>query len=139
MKRNNIGRVVAISSSYSHLSRSGRSSYSISKAGLEALIRSVSVEYAQFDIDCNIIVPGFIDTPLTAQNLSPANLIKTQERIPKQRLGKPREVARLVTFLLDPETTYITGQKIHIDGGYSINWANFQSALKYYLEMETTL
>jgi NAD(P)-dependent dehydrogenase (short-subunit alcohol dehydrogenase family) len=121
MKKKKFGRIVAISSSYSTLSRVGRSSYSISKAALEALIRSVAVENAESNIIANSVIPGFIETPLTRKNNSEEQIKKLLERVPVNRLGTPSEVAKLAAFLMAEENTYITGQSIKIDGGFSIN------------------
>jgi len=121
MRKKNLGRIVAISSAYSTLSREGRSSYSISKAALEALIRSVAVENAEFNILSNSIIPGFIETKLTKKNNSEEQIKKLLERVPVKRLGTPNEVARLASFLVSEGNTYITGQSIKIDGGFSIN------------------
>jgi 3-oxoacyl-[acyl-carrier protein] reductase len=121
MQNRKFGRVVAISSSYSTIARNGRSSYSISKAALEALIRSIALEHAQGNVIANSIVPGFIETPLTIKNNNHNQIGKILERIPMQRFGSPLEVANLVSFLISEKNTYITGQSIRIDGGFSIN------------------
>ena len=121
MKTRNFGRIVAISSTYSALSRLGRSSYSISKAALEALIRSVAVENAESNILANSILPGFVETSLTHKNNNEEQIKKLLERVPIKRLGTPDEVAKLTAFLMAPENTYLTGQSIKIDGGFSIN------------------
>lgn len=121
MKDRKFGRIVAISSTYSTLSRMGRSSYSISKAALEALIRSVAVENAEFNILANSILPGFIETSLTHQNNNEEQINKLLERVPINRLGTPDEVAKLAVFLVASENTYLTGQSIKIDGGFSVN------------------
>jgi NAD(P)-dependent dehydrogenase (short-subunit alcohol dehydrogenase family) len=121
MKKNRYGRIIAISSSYSTITRLGRSSYSISKAALEALIRSVGLENAQNNILANSVVPGFIETPLTVKNNDRFQLEKILERIPMGHMGKPSDVAKLVWFLMSEQNTYITGQSIRIDGGFSIN------------------
>lgn len=121
MKTRNFGRIVAISSTYSALSRLGRSSYSISKAALEALIRSVAVENAESNILANSILPGFVETSLTHKNNNEEQIKKLLERVPIKRLGTPDEVAKLAAFLMAPENTYLTGQSIKIDGGFSIN------------------
>jgi 3-oxoacyl-[acyl-carrier protein] reductase len=115
------GRVIAISSAYATVARDGRSSYSISKAALEALIRSIAVENAQSNIIANSIVPGFIETPLTLKNNTQLQVDKILERIPMRRFGSSIEVANLVSFLISEKNTYITGQSIRIDGGFSIN------------------
>ena len=121
MQRNKYGRIIAISSSYSTITRSGRSSYSVSKAALEALIRSVGLENAQNNVLANSVVPGFIETPLTIKNNDRFQMEKILERIPVGYLGKPSDVAKLVWFLMSEQNTYITGQSIRIDGGFSIN------------------
>jgi 3-oxoacyl-[acyl-carrier protein] reductase len=121
MQNRKFGRVIAISSAYASVARGGRSSYSISKAALEALIRSIALEHAPSNIIANSIVPGFIETALTAKNNSQIQIGKILERIPMQRFGSPLEVANLVSFLISDKNTYITGQAIRIDGGFSIN------------------
>ena len=121
MQKNRYGRIIAISSSYSTITRSGRSSYSVSKAALVAMIRSVGLENAQNNILANSVVPGFIETPLTAKNNDQFQMEKILERIPMGYMGKPSDVAKLVWFLMSEQNTYITGQSIRIDGGFSIN------------------
>lgn len=121
MQENRYGRIIAISSSYSTITRAGRSSYSVSKAALEAIIRSVALENAQNNILANSIVPGFIETPLTLKNNDKVQIEKILERIPTGHMGKPSDVAKLVWFLMSEQNTYITGQSIRVDGGFSIN------------------
>lgn len=121
MSEMGFGRVVAISSAYSNLARFGRSSYSISKASLETLIRSIAVEYGSKNVLANSVVPGFIDTPLTRKNNNEKQIEQILSRVPLGRLGRPEEIAHIVQFLLSPENTYITGQRINVDGGFSVN------------------
>jgi len=121
MKKRKFGRIVAISSSYALIARDGRSSYSISKAALEALVRSVAIENASFNILANSVIPGFIETPLTLKNNNEAQIQKIIERIPVGRLGTTNEIAIMVNYLISESNTYLTGQSIHIDGGFSIN------------------
>lgn len=121
MQKNRYGRIIAISSSYSTITRVGRSSYSVSKAALEGLIRSVSLENAQNNVLANSIVPGFIETPLTRKNNDKFQIEKILERIPMGHMGKPSDVATLAWFLMSEQNTYITGQSIRVDGGFSIN------------------
>jgi 3-oxoacyl-[acyl-carrier protein] reductase len=121
MQKRKYGRIIAISSSYSTITRTGRSSYSVSKAALEALIRSVGLENAQNNVLANSIVPGFIETSLTLKNNDKSQIEKILERIPMGHMGKPSDVAKLVWFLMSEQNTYITGQSIRVDGGFSIN------------------
>ena len=113
------GRIVAISSAYSPRARPGRAAYSASKAALEALIRSTAVEYARSGILANSVAPGFVDTELTWTNNDSVAMASLLAQVPIGRLAKPEEVAKIVAFLLAPENTYVTGQTIAVDGGWS--------------------
>lgn len=113
------GRIVAVSSAYSLRARSGRAAYSASKAALEALVRSAAVEFASSGVLANAVAPGFVDTELTRANNDPATVAALLERVPIGRLATPEEVADVVAFLLAPSNTYITGQTIAVDGGWS--------------------
>jgi 3-oxoacyl-[acyl-carrier protein] reductase len=107
------GRIVALSSVAALLGNRGQVNYSASKAGLIGASRALAQELAKREITVNCIAPGLIETemvePGTAQRMLPL--------IPAQRLGRPEEVAALVSFLLSDEAAYITGQAISINGG----------------------
>lgn len=120
MQRNDFGRVVIVSSLYASRAREGRSAYSISKAGLEALARSAALEYSKFGVLVNIVAPGFVLTDLTAKNNTPEEISNLTSQIPLNRLAKPKEIASLVSYLASKKNTYITGQTINVDGGISI-------------------
>jgi 3-oxoacyl-[acyl-carrier protein] reductase len=120
MVKNGEGRVVFISSAYALKSKEGRSAYSASKAAMEAFIRTCALEYSRQNILFNSIAPGFIETDLTLANNSATQIKELIERIPLGRLGNPIEIAELVKFLGSPSNTYITGQTINIDGGFSL-------------------
>lgn len=120
MIENGEGRVIFISSAYALKSKEGRSAYSASKAAMESFIRTCAVEYSQQNILFNSIAPGFIETELTFANNNAKQIKEITDRIPIGRLGLPVEVAQLVNFLGSPKNTYITGQTINIDGGFSI-------------------
>jgi len=113
------GRIVAISSAYAVRSREGRAAYSASKAALESLIRSVTVEYASFGVLANAVAPGFVDTELTRLNNDEESIARLLERVPVGRLAEPQEIARTVAFLLSPENRYISGQVLSVDGGWA--------------------
>jgi len=112
------GRIVNISSCYSLVSRSGRSAYSASKAGLNALTRTASLEYAGFNILINAVCPGFINTEMTRQNNTPEQISALCDQIPMNRLGMPEEVADFVFYLGSEQNSYITGQTMIVDGGF---------------------
>jgi 3-oxoacyl-[acyl-carrier protein] reductase len=120
MATENFGRIVAISSLFASQSKQGRAAYSSSKAALEAFVRSVALEHAGQNVLANIIRPGFVDTDLTRRNNSLEEIKRLEGKIPIGRLATTDEVARLASFLLSAENTYITGQSISIDGGFSL-------------------
>ena len=114
------GRMVFISSIWAHRSRSGRSNYALTKGGVSAYSRGLSIDLAPSGILVNSVSPGFVDTELTRAPMNEEVLSRLEARIPLGRLAEPREVAGLVAFLVSPLNSYITGQDFLIDGGYSI-------------------
>jgi len=114
------GKIIFISSLYSRRSRIGRSQYSISKAAQDAYMRSLALEFASKGLIINSVSPGFINTPLTKLNNSNLQIFELTTRIPMSRLGEPSEIARVVSFLASESNTYITGQDLVVDGGFSL-------------------
>jgi NAD(P)-dependent dehydrogenase (short-subunit alcohol dehydrogenase family) len=119
MVERKFGRIVNMSSIWSVVSKPGRLAYSISKAGLNALTRSLAVELARFNVLVNAVAPGFVDTALTRQNNSPEEIETIRRSIPMERLALPEEIAEVVAFLCSERNTYITGQTIPVDGGFT--------------------
>ena len=119
MVERGFGRIVNISSVWSVVAKPRRLAYSISKAGLNALTRSLAVELARFNVLVNAVAPGFVDTALTRQNNSPEEIEAIRRSIPMERLAKPEEIAEVVAFLCSDRNTYITGQTILVDGGFT--------------------
>lgn len=119
MARRGFGRLVAISSVYASRNRAGRAAYSASKAGLASLMASVAVEFAGSGILANTVAPGFVDTEMTHQNNDAATIAKLLERVPVGRLASTSEIADAVAFLISPSNTYITGQELAVDGGFT--------------------
>lgn len=116
MLKNKRGRIVNISSTSAAIGNKGQANYAAAKAGIEAFSRSLAKELGSRGISVNAVAPGFINTDMTTNNegVIQANLI---EDIPLGRFGEPEEVAHLVSFLCSNESSYITGQTIHINGG----------------------
>lgn len=114
------GRIVAISSLYGTKSRNGRFNYSVSKAALERFVEYLALEYGQFGILSNSILPGFIDTKLTQKNNSVEKIKELQSQIPLGRLGTPGDIAYAVRFLISKSNKYINGHSLIVDGGYSL-------------------
>jgi Tropinone reductase 1 len=124
---------------YSLLSRSGNASivnvssvagithlrtgtvYAMTKAALNQLTRNLAVEWAKDGIRVNAVVPWYIDTPLAKSVLDNKEYLQQViERTPLNRIGRPEEVANAVAFLCMSASSYITGQCLPVDGGFSI-------------------
>lgn len=120
MAERGFGRIVGVSSLYASRARDARAVYSVTKAGLEALLRSVTVEYAGRGVLANAVAPGFVDTELTRKNNSAEVIAGLLERVPVGRLARVQEVADAVAFLMSERNTYITGQVLAVDGGWQV-------------------
>jgi acetoacetyl-CoA reductase len=110
------GRVINISSIIGSAGGFGQANYAAAKSGMFGLTMSLALETATKGITVNTVTPGFITTDMTAA-VPPAAMEKVIARIPAGRLGEPGEVARVVEFLADPESGYITGQVYAVNGG----------------------
>ncbi len=112
------GRIVNIGSVYGLVSRERRSMYSTTKSALNGMTRALAVELGPRNVLVNTLCPGFVDTDLTRQNNTEAEIAKLCESVPLRRLADPREIAETVFFLGSEFNSYITGQAIVIDGGF---------------------
>jgi NAD(P)-dependent dehydrogenase (short-subunit alcohol dehydrogenase family) len=110
------GRIVNISSVIGETGSVGQANYAASKAGLFGMTKSLALEMAQKGITINCVAPGFIETQMVAAIPAPV-LQKIVDKIPQRRLGKPSDVARVVCFLLEDESDYITGAAYSVNGG----------------------
>ena len=110
------GVIINISSISGLVGVAGQTNYAASKGGIIAFSRALAAELAPKGIRVNTVVPGFIETDMTAR-LSRDIKRQNIERTPLKRLGKPDEVASVVTFLASADASFIVGQTIVVDGG----------------------
>jgi 3-oxoacyl-[acyl-carrier protein] reductase len=115
MLRQGHGRIVNISSVVGHTGNPGQTPYTMAKAGLDALTKSLAHELAGRDILVNSVAPGFIATDMTAELPAPARE-SILTRIPLGRMGTPDEVAEVVAFLAT-RASYVHGTVVHVNGG----------------------
>lgn len=113
------GRIVNISSILSLVSREKRAAYSATKSAINALTRTTAIEFGRQGILINAVCPGYIETEMTRINNTPEDLAAVCETIPLGRLAEPEEIAKVVVFLGSEQNSYITGQTIVADGGFT--------------------
>lgn len=120
MQRKKYGRIVNISSIFGLISKEKRGAYSASKSGLIGLTRAAAIDLAKDNILVNAVCPGFTKTELTFSILSPQEQKELADAIPLGRFAEVDEIAKTVLFLCSDGNSYITGQAIVVDGGYTI-------------------
>ena len=113
------GRIVSITSVVGATGNPGQTNYAAAKAGLVGFSKSLAAEVASRGITVNAVAPGFIATPMT-DRLSEAQKTALTERIPAGRLGTPEDVAAAVLYLAAPESGYVTGATLHVNGGMAM-------------------
>ena len=119
MQHKGWGRIVNISSIWGKIGKEHRAAYSASKFALDGLTLSLAAEHAADGILANCVAPGFTDTELTQKMLGEEGIRKILTTVPIRRMANVEEIARFVVWLSSPENSYITGQNIAIDGGFS--------------------
>lgn len=116
------GRIINISSIAADHANPGQCNYAASKGAINAFTRALAVELASRGVTVNAVAPGFIETDMSeAVRNKAGDLIK--KMIPMRRLGQPEDIARTVVFLAGPDSAYITGQVLVVDGGLGLGAA----------------
>lgn len=116
MIKKRFGRFIFMGSVVGLTGLPGQANYAASKAGLVGMARSLTRELGSRSITANVVAPGFIDTEMT-QAMDPKYQEMAQQAIPLGRIGKPEEVAGVVSFLASEDAAYISGAVIPVDGG----------------------
>ena len=121
MLRRNAGAIVSISSASATVGVPRGLPYTSSKGGINAMTRSLAVDWADRGVRVNAVAPGYIETDLTAAVREHDSISTTLlGKIPLARFGAPREIAAAVAFLASDEASYITGQTLYVDGGMEV-------------------
>ena len=113
------GRIVNVTSIFGSVSKAHRLSYSTSKFALYGMTKALALDYAEKGVLVNAVAPGVVETMLTRNVLGEDGIKKMLTNIPVGRLGKPEEIAKLIAFLASEANSYMTGQQIIVDGGYT--------------------
>jgi 3-oxoacyl-[acyl-carrier protein] reductase len=116
MMKERRGRIVNLTSVVGVTGNPGQANYAAAKAGLIGFTKSLARELASRGINVNAVAPGFIDTDMT-RALNEEQRAALLKQIPAGRLGTAEEVAAAVLFLLSPQSAYITGETLHVNGG----------------------
>ncbi|NLO93964.1 MAG: SDR family oxidoreductase [Clostridiaceae bacterium] len=122
MVENRYGRIINIASIYGQVGNTAMDTvaYHSSKGGVINFTRAVAAELAKYNITCNTISPGYFETELTADTLNTEAFTKFMEAtVPLRRYGREGELNAAAVFLASDEASYITGQNIKVDGGYT--------------------
>ena len=102
----------------------GAAAYSLSKAAINSLAQCLAIEWGPMGIRCNAVCPGVVDTPIHDSTWSPKEkrriFKELAARLPSGRIGRPKDVAALITYLVSPPSAWLTGALIPIDGGISL-------------------
>ncbi len=116
MRKSKWGRIINIASISGLIGNKGQANYSASKAGVIGFTRTISKELGNRNITANAICPGFVETDMTAV-LEPIYVQGIKDRIPVGRIGSPDDIANAVLFFASPDSSYVTGQILTVDGG----------------------
>jgi NAD(P)-dependent dehydrogenase (short-subunit alcohol dehydrogenase family) len=113
------GRILNVASIFAVVTRERRGAYSMTKAALAAFTRTAAVEFGPSGVLVNALAPGYVDTELTRTNNPPETLKAIESSIPLRRMARAEELAEVAAFLVSDRNTYLTGQTVLVDGGFT--------------------
>jgi glucose 1-dehydrogenase len=116
------GSIVLVSSAQARIAQPSCMAYNMAKAAIDQMGRTAALELAPHRIRVNIIYPGWTDTPGERKFFSEEVMQRASANLPCGRMARPEEIARGILFLVDPESEYITGTTLCIDGGSQLPW-----------------
>lgn len=120
MIRNKKGSIINIGSIFGTVSKMGRNPYTATKSGIIGVTKTMAIDLAEYNILVNCVSPGFVDTQLTREVLGEEQMKIMSEKIPMRRLAKTQDITSIILFLSSNFNTYITGQNITVDGGFTL-------------------
>jgi NAD(P)-dependent dehydrogenase (short-subunit alcohol dehydrogenase family) len=113
------GRILNVVSIFALVTRERRAAYSMTKAALAALTRTAAVEFGPRGVLVNALAPGYVDTELTRRNNPPDAIAAIEASIPLRRMAQASELAEVAAFLVSDANSYLTGQTVVVDGGFT--------------------
>ena len=113
------GAIVHLSSGVATTGTRNRAAYTASKGAILSLTRNMALDYAADQVRVNCLCPGFVDTPLLA-TITPERRARLTALHPLGRMGTPEDIAHMALFLISDQASWITGQAIAVDGGFSV-------------------
>ncbi len=116
------GSIVMVGSAHAYVAMPSSMAYNIAKAGVDQMARTAALELCPHRIRVNLVHPGWTDTPGERKFFSEEALRRNSSKLPLGRLARPEEIARGILFLLDPDSEYITGTTLAVDGGAQLPW-----------------
>jgi 3-oxoacyl-[acyl-carrier protein] reductase len=120
MKKRGRGHIVNIGSIWGVVAKEKRCVYSMTKNGIHGITNTLAIELGKYNILINTVCPGYVNTDLTKKNVPLKEAKKIFREIPLGRFAEPEEIAEIVYYLGSENNTYITGQKVVVDGGFTV-------------------
>ena len=122
VKQGTGGAITIVSSPHANIAFPGAMAYNMSKAAIDQMAKTAAIELIDDQIRVNIVHPGWIDTPGERKFYSEEQLAKAAQNLPMKRLGTSEEMGKAILFTLSPDSSYMTGSVLLVDGGISLPW-----------------